>query len=376
MIKVRMNKAGNGDCITLQTESHFLMIDGGTAQSFDEWRNQIIGVVDKINTLIITHIDNDHVNGIVKLLMDEKCPEIGEVYFNGVEQLFGNFENDQEVVKVNRSLRALATECSTIDATVQVGFSEGTSLSYLLNEKKIICNTIVEGKAIYREFVSEFYSGNLKFNLIGPTLKNLQELKENWEECLRQKNIRPKIITKTYAKAFESYLSKIEDLRSRNIKISAESLKSIRFLALTKFIPDPSLNNKSSLSFMIEYGSKKILCLGDCHAEAVESWLSEIGLNNIIVDAVKISHHGSKNNTSLSLLEKINCNKYFISTNGKSHGHPDLETLSRIAVTNNDRDTFIYINYEINNIPLWFLEDLKENYSNVKIIMNVEEVIL
>lgn len=151
MIKVRMNKAGNGDCITLQTENHFVMIDGGTAQSFDEWKNQIIGIVDKIDTLIITHIDNDHVNGIVKLLMDDRCPEIGQVYFNGVEQLLGNFEIHEEEPKIERSLRALATECSTIDSTVQIGFSEGTSLSYLLNEKKLTCNAIVGGQAICRE---------------------------------------------------------------------------------------------------------------------------------------------------------------------------------------------------------------------------------
>lgn len=69
MLKVKMHKAGNGDCLTIQTDNQFMMIDGGTAQSFDEWKNQIIGVVDKIDVLIITHIDNDHVNGIVKLLM-------------------------------------------------------------------------------------------------------------------------------------------------------------------------------------------------------------------------------------------------------------------------------------------------------------------
>ncbi|WP_445407179.1 ComEC/Rec2 family competence protein [Acinetobacter seifertii] len=370
-----MHKAGNGDCLTIQTDNQFMMIDGGTAQSFDEWKNQIIGVVDKIDVLIITHIDNDHVNGIVKLLMDEKCPEIGEVYFNGVEQLFSNFESNSnnEVSIVDRSLSALATECLTIDSTVQIGFSEGTSLSYLLHEKEMKCNPISAGQAIYREDIEQFNSGNLKFNIIGPTFQDLKELSESWKDCLRQKNIRPKIINKVYSKAFESYLNKIEE-PSDNIKISLESLTSVKALALAKFIPDPSLNNKSSLSFMLQSDDKKILFLGDCHAETVEFWLSGLGMESITVDAVKISHHGSKNNTSLSLLERIKCNKYFVSTNGKKHSHPDLETLARIAIINKDNETYIYINYKIEHIPLWFLDELKEKYSNIKIIMDIEEV--
>ncbi|MFL9539992.1 MBL fold metallo-hydrolase, partial [Acinetobacter baumannii] len=179
-----MNKAGNGDCISLQTEKKFILIDGGTAQSFEEWKKQIIGLVNEIDTLIITHIDNDHVNGIIKLLMDDNCPKIGEVYFNGVEQFFGKLESQENTSRVESSLSALSMELSSVDSTMQIGFSEGTSLSYLLNEKKIISNLILGGEAICRDKVSEFNSGGIKFKLISPTLENLEELRESWEDCL------------------------------------------------------------------------------------------------------------------------------------------------------------------------------------------------
>lgn len=371
MLKVKMHKAGNGDCITIQTDNHFMMIDGGTAQSFDEWKNQIIGVVDKIDTLIITHIDNDHVNGIIKLLMDERCPEIGAVYFNGVEQLFGKLENQENANRVESSLSALSMELSLVDSTIQIGFSEGTSLSCLLSEKKIIPNPVLEGEAIYRDKVSDFDIGDIRIKLISPTLQDLEELKENWKDCLNEKNIRPKIINKSYSKAFESYLSKIEIQDNENIKISTELFMSIENLALTEFTSDNSLSNKSSLAFILEYKQKEILLLGDCHVETIESWLNNEGVDIIIVDAVKVSHHGSKNNTSLDILNRINCNKYLISTNGKSHNHPDLEVLARIAYVNKNRETYIYINYEIDHIPEWFLNDLRDNYSNVKILMDV-----
>lgn len=374
MLKVIMNKAGNGDCISLQTEKHFILIDGGTAQSFEEWKNQIIGLVDEINTLIITHIDNDHVNGIIKLLMDENCPKIGEVYFNGVEQFFGKLESQENNGRIESSLSALSMELSSVDSTMQIGFSEGTSLSYLLSEKKITPNPVLEGETICRDKVSEFNIGDIKFKLISPTLQDLEKLKENWEDCLNQKNIRPKIINKNYSKAFESYLNKIEIQDNENIKISSELFMSIESLALAEFNSDNSLNNKSSLAFMVEYKQKKILLLGDCHVETIESWFNDEAIDSVTVDAVKVSHHGSKNNTSLNLLSRINCSKYLISTNGKSHNHPDLETLARIAYVNKNQETYIYINYEIEHIPDWFMNDLRDNYYNVKILMDVREV--
>ncbi|WP_442958620.1 MBL fold metallo-hydrolase [Photobacterium sp. Hal280] len=87
MLKIRMHKADNGDCVSIETESEFILVDGGTAQSFDSWKEQIVGQVDKIDSLIVTHIDNDHVNGVIKLLMHPECPSIEQVYFNGAEQL-------------------------------------------------------------------------------------------------------------------------------------------------------------------------------------------------------------------------------------------------------------------------------------------------
>ncbi|MFX8649103.1 MBL fold metallo-hydrolase, partial [Acinetobacter baumannii] len=80
---------GNGDCISIITDTEYILIDGGTAQSYDTWKTQIFEKTDKIDALVITHIDNDHVNGIIKLLEDPACPEIKEVLFNGAEQLLG-----------------------------------------------------------------------------------------------------------------------------------------------------------------------------------------------------------------------------------------------------------------------------------------------
>jgi beta-lactamase superfamily II metal-dependent hydrolase len=375
MIQVRMYKAGNGDCISIETESNFVLIDGGTAQSFDTWKLQIIGHVDRIDSLIITHIDNDHVNGIIKLLEHTDCPSIGQVYFNGVEQLFGKLDRSNDIDnRVERKLQALSGEYSTGSDKEQIGYSEGTSLSYILATKNLKCNEIVNGEALYREKLECFDVGSIKFSVIGPEKSSLSDLKEVWEDKLCERNIKPKIISKSYYDAFEQYASNVSDLIPNKHPISSTVSNSIESLANEYFEDDNSPTNKSSFSFLIECEGTRVLYLGDCHAETVISWLDNNKIANIKVDAVKISHHGSKNNTSLELLRRIDCQKYLISTNGKSHDHPDLETLARIALVNKESKAEIYMNYELNNIPDWFIGEINTSYSNITLSMNSYEV--
>ena len=66
--------------------------------------------------------------------------------------------------------------------------------------------------------------------------------------------------------------------------------------------------------------------------------------NKLKVDIVKVSHHGSKDNTSNELLELIECNKFLISTDGKQHGHPDKEALARIICSQNNPCFIFYYN--------------------------------
>lgn len=375
MFKMTMYKAGNGDCISIQTENNFVLIDGGTAQSFDIWKESIVGQFEKIDLLIVTHIDNDHTNGVIKLLEAEGCPEIKQVYFNGVEQLFQNLDDtNKSDRRVDTKLNALATECTVTSDKENIGYSEGTSLSYVLNRHSLRCNEINSGQSISVENTQKFKVDTLSFNVIGPDSATLSELKDNWQYKLNERGIKPKVINKSFANSFEAYIQTYENLTTNTTLISSNSFQSISSLAHETFVTDSSLSNKSSFSFLIQRNHKKILYLGDCHAETVISWLDDNQIDKIKVDAVKISHHGSKNNTSLALLERIDCQKYLISTNGKSHGHPHLETLARIIVINKDIKTNIYFNYDLKNIPAWFTDEIHEKYKNINLCMNTYEV--
>jgi len=214
----------------------------------------------------------------------------------------------------------------------------------------------------------------MQFWIIGPERSVLQDLKGFWKDKLHERRIRPKILSKAYYEAFEQYVNTLQGVVQNTNPIASTAENNIASLANVVFKDDDSPANKSSLSFLIESGDKRLLYLSDCHANAVISWLDDIGLEKIEVDAVKISHHGSKNNTSLELLKRIVCNTYLISTNGNSHGHPDVETLARIAVVNKNSGAEIFFNYGLTHIPEWFTTELETNYPNVILSMDSCEV--
>lgn len=87
--------------------------------------------------------------------------------------------------------------------------------------------------------------------------------------------------------------------------------------------------NKASVCLVLEYEQKKVLFLGDSHADDVKEALLESKEHKF--DLVKLSHHGSKHNTNLDLLEMIDCNDYIVSTNSGKYGHPDPETMKLLS---------------------------------------------
>ena len=73
------------------------------------------------------------------------------------------------------------------------------------------------------------------------------------------------------------------------------------------------LANAASIAFILRCDNLSILMLGDSYPQNVERYLREekgySEENPLVVDFVKVSHHGSRNNTSNSLLDIIQCDK-------------------------------------------------------------------
>jgi competence protein ComEC len=82
--------------------------------------------------------------------------------------------------------------------------------------------------------------------------------------------------------------------------------------------------NDTSLVLKMNYGNSSFLFPGDISSKIEKT------LDNIDVDVLKISHHGSKYSTSQSLIDKTSPLMAIIQVGKNSYGHPSEEVLTRL----------------------------------------------
>ena len=119
---------------------------------------------------------------------------------------------------------------------------------------------------------------------------------------------------------------------------------------------DAQVANAASIAIILRCDDLSILMLGDCYPHNVVDYLRHKGYsedNPLKVDFVKVSHHGSRHNTSNELLDLIKCNRYIISTNGEKFGHPDRDAMAHILchpTRNRDEKVHLYFNCDMDTI--------------------------
>lgn len=87
-------------------------------------------------------------------------------------------------------------------------------------------------------------------------------------------------------------------------------------LAAEPFHEDTAEANGSSIAFLAEYGGKRVLFSAEAHPTRLLRSIDQlVGPNSTLaLDVCKLSHHGSDHNTSPSLLDRLDCRRFLIST--------------------------------------------------------------
>ena len=98
MVRLEILPAAHGDAIWIEygdpKKPRRIVIDGGPATSYEAGlhrRLQLLPANDRrIDLLVVTHIDTDHIDGPIILLQVAKKLKItvGEIWFNGWTQLW------------------------------------------------------------------------------------------------------------------------------------------------------------------------------------------------------------------------------------------------------------------------------------------------
>lgn len=337
----------NGDCILVEIQpSHYILIDGGYVDTYENYLlptlEEIAARGGELDIVVVTHIDYDHISGIIRMMEDMPI-RIKEIWYNGyrhIQSVAVTAAEKETFIHRNICKEYRAEKAKPISA------KQGCTLSALIARNGIPWNTSAKGYTIMAPMTSPL--GDAIIHVLSPNNKNIEALESFWKKRLIKDGLLKKAHSEEFwDDAYEFSLSKdMPGFHFHEKKIS----KSYDLLKLCEeaYEPDCSASNGSSISFVLETKRKRLLFLGDSHSETVVASLRALYGEEkapYIFDAVKLSHHGSYNNNSPELFSLIVSDKWLISTNGDKYNHPDMPTLAHIITSGVNNQ--LYFNYPL-----------------------------
>ncbi len=314
-------RARHGDSLLLHygdpADPRLIVIDGGPSGVFkdallprlEELRDQRGGLLP-IEILMISHIDNDHVRGILDFgrgLDEEDPPQAG---FD-VKTLWLNSFEDAVGDGASISAAAAATEEGELQAMI-ASVGEGRGLRDLARKLGWPSNVGFDDLIVAPDDAGvEIDLDPLRLTIVGPRAAELAALREEWAK-------------------------EVEKL-AKNEKPMAEVAEYL----------DKSVFNLSSIVCLVELDGKRMLLTGDARGDKILLGLEAAGLmeqGTIEVDLLKVPHHGSSRNLEVEFFEKVRAREMVISADGEHH-NPDLETLKMISAARKDDEFTLYLTY-------------------------------
>lgn len=348
MLRIDVLPARHGDCIWIEYGAAAaptrILIDGGPAFAYGVLRERIAALAPDqryLDLLIVTHIDGDHIEGVIRLLRDKALGlEVREIWFNGLRQI--------------RSVPVPVPLSGVPYSVVQ-----GEYLSALIKQRGIAWNVPFGGAAVTAG-ARVSLPGGASALLLSPTIAELGLLHKAWDAELVEAGIEPDASEEEMAR-----LNAIKRLAAPQ-SFSGIGPPDIDALAARPFEQDDAIANGSSIAILFDYGGTRLLLLGDAFPGVVEHAISALlrdeGKARLKVDLVKLPHHGSRANLSPSLLDKLECEQYVASSDGKYFRHPDAETIARL-IRHAPRPLHILFNYRTALTSPWDDPQLKLDHA-------------
>lgn len=353
-MKIKLLNAGNGDSFLISFNdgniNRNILIDGGVEKTYYSDATNVYGELyleielirkrgESIDFLILTHIDNDHICGLLKWFeVDEKAHElVKNVWFNS-GKLIATYFNEPENEDLRVGLKIFSNPETGVDEAIEFE-------NYLIEKKIWNKKIIIQGQ--------EIEECGIKIQVLSPNEAQLKRLLKEYK-------------AKTGDPAYTS--GKEKDW-NQNLKGFIEEENKPDF----RFVQDNKSKNGSSISFILTLDSKRFLFLADSHPKGIVTQLKTFGYSKdkpLEVEVMKVSHHGSKANTNKELLEIVKTENYIISTDSSGHNHPNKRTLARILNVN--PNAIFHFNYEHVRNAIFTDKDRKDYPFKAKVTKELE----
>ena len=352
MVTLEALNALYGDCLLLRypgpdKKERIWIVDGGPkgatvdGKKLVVWKDVLLPRLRAINPAtplpialgMVSHIDDDHINGIQALIStlvatgpaNPASVRFARFWFNSFDKLVGPKPAglSAEAEAATASLQALVSEVNLpgVDdehaQLIMQSVGQGITLATDLRTLQLDGNEPVPGGFVMaKKGQKKFPIEGAEVTIIGPLQSRLEALRKAWAKALK----------KPTKKARQAALQEL-------------------------FLPEKSLDksvpNLSSIVVLVEVGGRKLLLTGDAHGDdVVEGW-KELGLGTkpVTIDLLKMPHHGSRRNVTEAFLKFFVADHYVFSANGK-YDNPDAETLEAVVKMHGKRKIVMHFTNE------------------------------
>lgn len=330
---------GAGDCMTLllqngNDELHIMVDCGNFTKEVNDYVTQTFG--KRIDYLIVTHIDNDHICGLISMLSKIKDLTIHHILYNCYQRTSENLKDWDEKMKDN--VTRLYGDLPVVVDMLEGKINAETSIPLA----ELILDNEHWKEAWRREYVTsgsepiELGNDMGKLIFLSPNQEALDKLDNEYRKLFWNKLYKKKNADFNKEESIYEALMRIvedgdEEVQEEPVSATLLDEKTLKAYA------DESVSaltdaNEASLAFVWECKGRRILFFGDASPKIVSENLEKVYANlpkPIVFDAIKVSHHGSAHSTIKEQFKVADSELYFVT--GGAKVRPSFQALSRIV---------------------------------------------
>jgi beta-lactamase superfamily II metal-dependent hydrolase len=351
MFALEAIRAKHGDCLLLHwgatdaaKDHKVALIDGGPDTVYEKYLKPTLkGLAEKmtrkvvpLDLVMVSHIDDDHINGILALADDiengnDAPAEMKVLWHNSLEGLLNQKIETRtgEAKEVTASLGARPpTDPDKWYAEVLSSVPQGQLLHAFAKRMKIRMNDPYDGLVMRADEMADAKFAGLSLEIVGPAAKEVEQLRVRWKE------LRKEGITAAYS--------------------------------------DRSPYNLSSIVVLANYGGRRALLTGDARGNLVIEGLASRKLltdGKIHVNLLKLMHHGSQNNVTEGFFETVTADKYVVSGDHVKFPNPHEKAMNWLAEARKGDDYEVYCTYDMSYMRKIFGKRLKVPAKNANSIL-------
>ena len=376
-MKLTAFQAGKGDCLLLVgADGRRMLIDGGMPADFGEHVAPTLSALrgangeGMIDLVCVSHIDRDHIGGVLQLLDDlvawrvhehhlaagnashrapdvPRPPEVGAIWHNAFHEqlgrnagpiagmlaasaaILGGAEEDEDTMRAATRAGELAQSIpDAINVSRRIGAAQlaiplnsdfGGKLAYLRSSPPPVPITF----------------GGISLRVLGPTAGYLRALRAEWNAWLETHEGALAEIARLAREAERDLDTSLLETRLTLTIAQADVLRAA--LAQAKELGDiraVTPPNLASLMLFAEEGGSTVLLTGDGHSDHILVGLRRHGLLDpdvgLHVNLLKVQHHGSEHNIDAPFCRRVTADDYLFCGNGE-HTNPEIDVIEAIA---------------------------------------------